>query len=54
MRTVLAIILAVLLTLGVALLTPTNEDSPAFNCHLHGNLVCGTSAPWHGFTYEGE
>jgi len=25
------------------------EDSKYFNCHFHGNKVCGPGAPWHGF-----
>ena len=48
--TALAVALAtvVFLVAAYASLSPV-EDSPLFNCHLHGNHICGPSVPWHGF-----
>jgi len=41
--------------LGVyGVLADVQEDDPAFNCHVMGNMVCGDSAPWHGFVNAGR
>lgn len=37
-----------LFALLLSLPTPL-EDQPLFNCHVHGNAVCGPDAPAHGF-----
>lgn len=26
------------------------ETDETFNCHVMGDMECGPSAPWHGFT----
>lgn len=30
-------------------ITPYTDDSVFFNCHLHGNEICGSVAVWHGW-----
>lgn len=39
--------LALVVTFLFAVVAP--EDSILFNCYISGNMVCGDTAPWHGF-----
>lgn len=43
---IVSLLLALSPILGLA---DVREDEPLWNCHVHGNQVCGPEAPWHGF-----
>lgn len=45
------LLLVVFVGLGIyGELAEVREGDATFNCYVMGNLTCGDTAPWHGFT----
>jgi hypothetical protein len=53
-RVVLLALCIPLWFVALFLVTPKVEDSPWFNCHMHGDMTCGQGSPWHGYVNLGS
>jgi len=49
MRKLIAAFMFLFATLSEPPQLDPQEDSERFNCHFHGNKICGPGAVWHGF-----
>jgi len=42
--------LGLIIAVGLLFVVSAQEDDPWFNCYLSGDMTCGQSEVWHGFT----